>query len=182
MSVAKGNRAMEISRIKVKIGEHEFDAEGPIEVVKEQFSAFKELLSSTSAHAKSSATATCKQNIDNKSVTESLGSKALDNIMHCEGRIVSLTAIPPTIEDSALLIMLGHKDLRDNSSVTGQEIGDGLAQSGKKVARVDRVMQTAIEQSLVLKTGIKRATRYRLTNQGLAKAISLAKELIETVA
>src|SRR5579862_8491240 len=102
--------------------------------------------------------------------------------MHVEGRVVSLTAIPASIEDAALLVMLGHRDLRDNVSVTGQEIGDGLAQSGRAVPRVDRVMETAIEQSLVLKTGVKRSTRYRLTNQGLAKAVGIAKDLIASVA
>jgi hypothetical protein len=77
--------------------------------------------------------------------------------------------------------MLGHKDMRNHLSVTGQEIGDGLAQSGRPVPRVDRVMDKAIEEAHVLKTGIKRGTRYRLTNQGLAKALAIAHELIATL-
>jgi hypothetical protein len=83
--------------------------------------------------------------------------------------------------DCALLVMLGHKDMRNNLSVTGQEIGDGLAQSGKPVLRVDRIMEKPIENAYVLKTGIKRGTRYRLTNQGNMRALAIAKELIASL-
>ncbi len=101
--------------------------------------------------------------------------------MHLSGRVVSLTAIPKSATDAALLIMLGQKDLRDNVSVTGQEIGDGLAQSGREVPRVDRVMDQALKEQHVLKTGVKRGTRYRLTNVGLSRALTIAKELIESL-
>lgn len=33
---------MEITKLKMKIGEHEFEAEGPTEVVQTQFAAFRE--------------------------------------------------------------------------------------------------------------------------------------------
>ncbi len=32
-------------KLKIKVGEFEFDAEGPVEVVQAQFAAFKELIS-----------------------------------------------------------------------------------------------------------------------------------------
>jgi len=89
--------------------------------------------------------------------------------------------LPKSAADAALLIMLGQKDLRNNVSVTGQEIGDGLDQSGLPVPRVDRVMDKALEEAFVLKTGIKRGTRYRLTNQGLSKALNIAKDLIASL-
>jgi hypothetical protein len=77
--------------------------------------------------------------------------------------------------------MLGHKVLRDNEAVTGQEIGDGLAQSGRPVPRVDRVMDTALTEAMALKSGIRRSTRYRLSNQGMVKASGLAKTLAESL-
>jgi hypothetical protein len=79
------------------------------------------------------------------------------------------------------LILLGQKDLRDNTSATAQEVGDGLAESGRKVTPVDRVMESGIQQGFVLKTGIKRSTRYRLTNQGLNKALEIARDLLATL-
>jgi hypothetical protein len=172
---------METSRIKIKIGEHEFEAEGPADSVKEQFEAFKEIISSYPRISQAGALTVAGQVAETKENTTISSREDLGKILHADGRIVSLTAIPASSDDAALLIILGHKELRENGSVTGQEIGDGLAQSGRKVLRVDRVMEKALEQALVLKTGIKRATRYRLTNQGLARARELARELISTL-
>jgi hypothetical protein len=173
--------SMETTRIKVKVGDHEFEAEGPVEIVSQQFETFKNMISIESrimAVPGSGKSAIMLQAMDN------IGSSAhvpIEKVMHVSGRVISLTALPPSIEDAALLIMLGHKDLRNNLTVTGQEIGDGLAQSGRPVPRVDRVMEKAINEAFVLKSGIKRATRYRLTNQGLSKALNVTKELIESL-
>lgn len=172
---------MDISRIKIKIGEHEFEAEGPAEIVKEQFEAFKDIIRSLPSINTSARKADEQQASLNQSDTQQFPHIPLEKILHVDGRIVSLTALPSTPNDAALLIMLGHKDLRNNLSVTGQEIGDGLAQSGRPVARVDRIMEDAIGEALVLKTGIKRASRYRLTNQGLTKALGLARDLLATL-
>ena len=101
--------------------------------------------------------------------------------MNVDGRIVSLTALPATAEDASLLIMLGHTELKQNAAVTAQEIGDGLKQSGRPVPRVDRVMESALQHAYVLKTGVKRSTRYRLTNQGLVHARQIASELLQTL-
>lgn len=78
--------------------------------------------------------------------------------------------------------MLGHKEMKNSDSVTAQEIGDGLAQSGRPVPRVDRIMDRPLADALALKSGIKRSTRYRLTNQGKSRALVVARELIATVA
>jgi hypothetical protein len=172
---------METSRIKIKIGEHEFEAEGPAELVKEQFETFKDIISKvpsiTAQEQNQKAVNTIIQQLD----TDGIPLLKFEKIMHVSGRIVSLTALPTTTQDAALLIILGNKELRDNPSVTGQEIGDGLAQSGRPVPRVDRIMEEAIQGAFVIKTGVKRATRYRLTNQGLVKARRLASELLATV-
>lgn len=172
---------METSRIKTRIGANEFEMEGPSEIVTAQFQAFLERIASQpanstphSAHADESA----KQN---QRVTVEPSTMSIDRICHVSGRVVSLTALPTSNEDAALLIMLGHKNLRNNEAVTGQEIGDGLAQSGRPVPRVDRVMESALSDALVLKSGMRRSTRYRLTNQGLVKALGVAKALLENL-
>jgi len=172
---------VETSKIRVKIGENEFEAEGPTEIVQEQFLAFKEIIRLSSDKQKSRSDAELVKDITSHFVADGIPMLMLDKIMDVSGRIVSLTALPATPEDAALLIMLGHRDLRQNPTVTGQEIGDGLAQSGRPVPRVDRIMESAIDEAAVLKTGVKRATRYRLTNQGLVKAQGLARDLIATI-
>jgi hypothetical protein len=172
---------MDTTRIKVKIGNHEFEAEGPTDTVKEQFESFKELISKEPSITDSSRSHISKQVNTAQQDTESSLFGELPRIMEMAGRVVSLTALPASVSDAALLILYGQKEMRENVSSSAQEVGDGLAQSGRPVPRVDRVMDSAIEQALVLKTGIKRSTRYRLTNQGMVRARELARELIASV-
>jgi hypothetical protein len=172
---------METTRIKVKIGEHEFDAEGPVETVQAQFETFRALVSTTPRQNLQAKIGENLQANDTNDTSKSLPHIPIEQIMHLSGRVVSLTALPKSATDAALLIMLGQRDLRANVSVTGQELGDGLAQSGREVPRVDRIMDQALKDSWVLKTGVKRGTRYRLTNLGLSKALGIAKELIESL-
>jgi hypothetical protein len=172
---------METTKIRVKIGDHEFEAEGPTDTVQSQFEVFKELISSIPRASETPKIIEAEYVEPNKDVIVTHSHVDVAKVLHVSGRVVSLTALPKSAEDAALLIMLGHKDLRNNVSVTGQEIGDGLAQSGRPVLRVDRIMEKALEEALVLKTGIKRGTRYRLTNQGLGKALNVAKDLVASL-
>ena len=172
---------MDTTRIKVKIENNELDAEGPVETVQAQFEAFRELVSMIAGKMNPPAPTPQPQVTVSKDDTPEFPHISIEKIMHLSGRVVSLTALPKSATDAALLIMLGQKDLRDNVSVTGQEIGDGLAQSGREVPRVDRIMDQALKDQYVLKSGVKRGTRYRLTNLGLSKALSIAKELIESL-
>ncbi len=169
---------METTRIKIRLGDAEFEAEGPTETVQSQFEAFKEMVASAPRQVQYEQGRAQPQSQASKDSFPSIPHVPLEQIMHVSGRVVSLTALPASVEDSALLVMLGHKDLRNNVAVTGQEIGDGLAQSGRPVPRVDRIMEKAISDALVLKSGVKRSTRYRLTNQGLVKALNIARDLI----
>ena|SRR2546428_9498216 len=172
---------MDTTRIRVKIGDNEFDAEGPTATVQAQFKAFQEIVSTMPRIVAPSQPKREQQAIVQQEDPNSLPHIPIAKILHVSGRVVSLTALPKSATDAALLILLGHKDLRNNVSVTGQEIGDGLDQSGRPVPRVDRVMDKALEEALVLKTGIKRGTRYRLTNQGLSKALNIAQDLIASL-
>lgn len=169
---------MEMTKIRIKIGDHEFEAEGPAEMVQAQFEAFRSLLSAAPQKQEPS------QESPPPPTPETKGNSAhvpLDRIMRSQGRVVSLTAMPSTPEESALLILLGNKELRGNESVTGAELGDGLAQSGRPVGRTDRVMDKLIEANYVLKSGFRRATRYRLSNIGHQAALTVARELIATL-
>lgn len=170
-----------VTRIKLKIGDHEFEAEGPAETVERQFDIFKELISAMPRQLDNKRENGTVKASENKQLTEDSTRVSIEKVLHVSGRVVSLTALPTSTEDAALLIMLGQKDLRNNESVTGQEIGDGLALSGRKVPRVDRIMERALNDSLVLKSGVKRSTRYRMTNQGLTKALNIARDLIASL-
>jgi len=172
---------MDTTRIKMKVGENELDAEGSQDFVQAQVTAFQAMISSIAREPLTKQSEPARNGKENNGVTPSFPHIPIEKIAHLSGRVVSLTAIPTSVTDAALLIMLGQKDLRNNTSVTGQEIGDGLAQSGREVPRVDRIMEQALTDQFVLKSGIKRGTRYRLTNVGLSKALAIAKELIESL-
>src|SRR5579864_6648225 len=133
---------METARIKVKVDGNELESEGPVEIVQAQFEAFRELVSKLAGKSNSTKSATLVQVPAPKDDAGELPHIPIDKILHLSGRIVSLTAIPKSATDAALLIMLGQKDLRNNVTVTGQEIGDGLALSGREVPRVDRIMRS----------------------------------------
>jgi hypothetical protein len=167
-------------RLKIKIGAHEFEAEGPADAVAKQFKDFKELIASlpeTSAPAIPNGIPPASVAVNSLPAPVS----ALDKIFKAEGRVVSLTALPATVADAALLLLLGQREYRKNEASTSSEISDGLSQSGYTPGRIDRIMEDFVGDGWVIKTGVRRGTRYRLTNQGLLKAQKLAGEVLSTV-
>ena len=178
---------METQRLKIKIGNNEFEAEGAKEVVQAQFEAFKEMVLSAPPLIPSQAKsddAMRQQPMDtqipnNGDVTPD---NHLDKIMKVEGRVVSLTVAAANIDDAVLLLMYGQKMHRSNDSVTGSEIMDGLKVFGQRVERVDRVLDKAGNEGNIIVLGVKRGKRYRLTNKGLAKAREIARDRLAIVA
>ncbi|MBZ5505676.1 MAG: hypothetical protein LAO78_09320 [Acidobacteriia bacterium] len=172
---------MENYRLKIKVGDHEFEAEGPSDVVKEQFEAFKEMIANVPPSGiANKPLATAQAQMDN-SVSADTNILALDKITRTEGRYVSLTARPGSIEDALLLTLLGQRTYRGNDTVTGSELMDGLRQSGMNVGRVDWRLEKMATEGLIIKIGSGRASRYRLTNQGMSRAQEIARNLIALV-
>ncbi len=167
---------MDNYKLKIKVGEHEFEAEGPIDVVQAQFVAFKELIASAPTQ-RPEALAADRENL----ATGELPHLPLERILKVEGRMVSLTAKCDTVEEAVLLILLGQKESRNNQEVTGAEVMDGLKQSGYKLPRVDRIMDKLAAEGSLISVGIHRGRRYRLSNSGLTQALGIAREVIATV-
>jgi hypothetical protein len=172
---------MESIKLKMKIGGHEFEAEGPPEIVQAQLSAFREMVASAPPPHTTLDGGTMQYD-EVEARTERNGTPRLDSIMKAEGRIVSLTAGADSTEDAARLILLGQKVFRNNETVTGAEIVDGLKVSGQAVARLDRLMEKIAAEGHAIVIGSHRAKRYRLTNQGFNRAQEIARSLIATVA
>jgi hypothetical protein len=169
---------MDVQRLKIKVGEHEFEAEGPPDAVQAQFAAFRDLIASLpTTQPASAAPVPPSAQAPGKS-----GELTLDKIMRQEGRVVSLTARSASLEDELMLLLLGQKSLRNNDSVTGGELIDGLKLTGRTVSRVDYQLDKLTEAGDVITIGTGRARRYRLTNQGFARAQNLAMNLLITVA
>jgi len=185
---------MDTNRLKLKIGPHEFEAEGPPEVVKAQLEAFTTLVSmlANNQPAPASLPAETKPEIPAPIVEEEAPPPKVPNhegvdaklyrIMKHDDRVVSLTVRASNVDEAVLLLLLGQKVYRDNDSVTGYEVMQGLAITGQRVARVDRVLEKAAKDGHVIVIGEHRGKRYRLTNTGIAKARQLAGDLVAIVA
>jgi hypothetical protein len=177
-----------ISRLKLKVGQHEFEAEGPAQFVQDQFNAWKEMTTTAAAlitpnpqmeplpfepKVPTGAPATDAASIDS----------SLDKIMKVDNRIVSLTARPGTVGDAVLLVLYGQRILRGNDSVTGGEVMDALVTTGGyMLPRVDRLLEKLAADGAVIVIGERRSKRYRLTNAGITMSRELAADLLALVA
>lgn len=174
------------AKLKIKFGDHEFEAEGPSELVQSQFELFRKLVESAPPPVATPPLVGGAPMPPTQEVAPITGKMAgelmLGRIMRHEGRVVSLTARGSGLEDEILLILLGQRNLRSNDSVSGAEIMDGLRLTGRTVNRIDYQIDKMTQAGDVITVGNGRARRYRMTNQGLAKAQELAMDLIQTVA
>lgn len=159
-------------RLKIKIGEHEFEAEGPTEAVQSQFQAFKELVASLPAH-KLETTEPKNQELPAQNAPLNV-----DRIFRADGRIVSLTAPPASETDAVLLVLYGQRHYRNNENATGSEIVDGMEQSGYRTPRIDRILASLADEGAVIITGSHRGKKYRLTNQGHVRAEGIVRETL----
>lgn len=175
-------------RLKIKVGLHEFDAEGDREAVQEQFNAWKELISImpppfVAQPQNEARTFEFQTPMPPPKPDLAFIDTSLDKIMKIDNRVVSMTVRPKSVEDAILLLLYGQKTLRANDSVTGSEILDGLtATGGLSFGRIDRLLEKAGTDGDVIVTGERRAKRYRLTNAGLSKARQLASDMVAIVA
>lgn len=168
------------NRLKIKIGQHEFEAEGPVDIVQAQLAAFTELVSKLPA-APSPKVAEAAPEAKEQQNGANDGQLNLEKIMRSDGRLISLTVRADEVADAALLLLLGQRQFRASDSVTGGEILDGLRESGQAVPRIDYTMQRLAEDGFILSTGARRGRRYRLSNTGVARAQEIARELIALV-
>jgi hypothetical protein len=177
-------------RQKLKIGVHEFEAEGPVAVVQEQVKRFMDLIASLPKEAVNPSPPPRLADLENPpslkpskpSATPDTDS-SLDKIMRSEDRVISLTVRPRSVEDAVLLLLYGQKILRANDAVTGAEVMAGITATGSlAVSRVDRLLEKMARDGDVIVVGEHRSKTYRLTNTGLAKARQLAADSLAIVA
>ena len=183
-----------ITRLKTKIGEHEFEAEGTAEYVREQFQTWQELvkLAATMPAAPASQPAPTIGSISGEANGSARVSGTLDavnvdseltKIMRSDGRYISLTGRAASVHDAVLLLLFGQKVMRNNDGVTGGEILAGLASTGGfGTPRLDRILDKLADDGEVMSFGERRGKKYRLTNTGIAKARAIASELIAALA
>lgn len=177
---------MEPFRLRLKIGDHEFEAQGDQETVERQFAAWREMIASLPSPPPVPVPVGVAVPVGLQApAAQSAPSPAAeavnyDKVFRKDKRdVVSLTVLPQgdrALSDGGLLILMGRKHYLDEDLVGGAWLLDGLRDSGMPIGRVDRVFGDYYP-NLVTTVGTHRATRYRLTNLGMSKAVELAKGL-----
>lgn len=163
------------TRLKIKIGDHEFDAEGPPDSVREQFRAFQELVKIAAVSSENASEALAKQDV--------IDDSGLPKIMRFDKHTVSLTAKLTSVHDAVLVMLYGQKTMCNNEAVSGSQLLAGLgASAGFAFGRLDRILDKLADDGDVIAFGERRGKRYRLTNTGIAKARALTAEMIAAIA
>jgi hypothetical protein len=171
---------MDSCRLRVRIGDVEFEAEGSREAVEAQFQAVR-------PYFPAAATVSDVSSQDLAQITpqptRQAPNSALEDefrgILKISGRVVSVNAAPLDAGDAALLVLYGQRLARNNDAVTGNEFVRGLTSTGGVViGRSDRLFESLARRGDIVITGRHRAKRYQLTNAGLIKARARAAALL----
>lgn len=179
-------------KIRVKVGTHEFEAEGSREFLEQQVSIFKELVDNSPKTAdgpkdSKPQTATDGTPTSPEGNGNSVEQSKYEKLFSTENGRVSLHFLPDGEQregSSVLLLLLGHRVLLAEDSVLSGRLLQGLEQSGLTLDRIDRFLEAYIggPSGLIIRSGVKKGTKYRLTNLGLARAKTIAEGMLGMVA
>lgn len=195
-------------KVRVKLGDLEFEAHGAEESVKAEFNAFLELVRSGTLGGqiavavkkvpenKEPAGELLKPEVSNPDASAGGDNKRSSDLglpagseklfRHDEKHgVVSLKFMPHTgksqVADAVILVLCGFHFLRGEDEVIVGKIKSALEQSGARLTRVDRHTDRSVSKGYLIKTGIKSGGKYRLTNMGLEIAKKLLEEMVEKV-
>jgi hypothetical protein len=183
-------------RIKVRMGNAEFEADGPTELVQQQYEMFMEAVAKASASPLAAASSgvtpagnsisPAAQNVNGVqgatipgnsiAVTDDL----MTRVFRRDSDSVSLLALPHTEEpeaDALMALLLGYQRLLNRPNVTAVTLMQAARQSGINIPRLDTVLGSRTD--LVLAAGARRGRRYSLNNRGVAYAEALVRRMVE---
>ncbi|MFZ0821023.1 MAG: hypothetical protein WAM91_13205 [Candidatus Acidiferrales bacterium] len=161
---------MENTKLHVKIGNSEFNGEGPQDWVKE---AYERFLDSLSTAPKESLTAQYSAASAGIPLDAALQKTLLERAFIVKDEFVSLRHLP-NVEtanrnaDAAILLLFGFKRLLQVEDVPVTKLNEGLRQSGISIERLDKII--SVHSQLYRKGGQRSAGRYSLTNAGETQA------------
>jgi hypothetical protein len=172
---------MESYKLHLKIGLHEFSAEGPTEQVKQDFELWKTMIDGLPTGSKGSAQSLPGGDKD-ISTAEPPDKQQLERVYLLDERhdLLSLRILPRSDDrngEALLLLMLGFRLAKGLDEVMVTQLKPALRQSGCLVERVDQVAGKYVRQGLLNKGGMGKGGRYSLTNLGLERATTLLGEI-----
>lgn len=166
----------ETHKLHVKIGQHEFEAEGQEQVVNEQYEKFLAAVSTSPIQPPSIHTENKVQKVETR---DGIAPELLERAFSVDNEgIVSLRVRPNTATrnaDALVLILYGFRVLRQSSEVPVLAVMEAARQSGIQIERADRAI--APHNELVIRGGTRRGGRYGLNNAGVVHAENLLREM-----
>ena len=185
---------MDKLKLRVKASDYELEAEGSRDFLNEQYEAFKQLLEDV---AQKPVVSKSREKIDIPSSRESetpplpgdktdvpgrSQAKSFQKLLVWNDRTQRVTSTvlpdgPTRIADTVLLLLLGYRELRGLSQVSALLLNQGLRSAGLDDYRLDRELAPYLKAKLVLRSGVGKGTRYRLTTRGVKRAQELVQSL-----
>jgi hypothetical protein len=166
---------MENYKLRVRIGDAEFEAEGPEATVKEQFAEFQKLVAQPVVPRSPSSENNGGARVETDGPTPVPAAyEALYDVEE-RGRTkhIKLRFLPTgDRRDVAalLLVLLGYKVVAGLDRVRVTTILDALRRSGLPLRRIDRVAEGPQRDGLLLKGGTGKGGTYALTVTGQRRA------------
>jgi hypothetical protein len=155
-------------RIKIKLGDAEFEAEGSEDRVQSQYEQFLAALDRTSTKAPAKVS-TAETKTETRSVDDTVVARVFE--LRSDGVVALRFRLPEETEpaDQILLLLYGYRRLKQEESVLATQLLRAAAVSGLGIDRIDRAADAHIPR-FILRGGQKKGTNYMLTNQGMGRA------------
>lgn len=168
-------------KIKIKIGDAEFEAEGPSELVRAQFSEFMAAINRAPAIAPLATPVVPPTGAvgDTPPPSDGISTALMSRVFRTDNGI-SLYVIPKgdnSKSDGLLLLLYGFAKLVNEHTVTGTSLMQAAKRSGLNIDRVDRFMVN--NEQFTNSSGLKKGKRYSLNNRGIQQAEKIIKESVE---
>ena len=162
-------------RLRVKIQENEFEAEGSETTVSALFAEFKNLVEkSRDAHSLPAPDQPPQQH------------PRLPLLFNDHASYISLRILPGSqkgplaqIAQSTLLLLFGHKELKNELKVSVLTLTKGLKYSGfTTLKRLSNAYQALENQGLAIKSGKGKGTAYAASDKGIQTAQEHIEEIL----
>ena len=175
----------QVIKLRVRAGEWEFEANGEVQKVIQQFDKFLDLINrgvGTIAEKASIQENLRKDRVLPSSISQKTPLPLFERIFETAPHSsILISRTPPSGKEAeanlALLLLLGYLELRGVSEVTVLALKQAIKHSMHPVLRLDRVLGGYIKDRFVIKIGRGKGGRYRLTPLGIKKATTIAEEL-----
>jgi hypothetical protein len=170
-------------RIKIKLGDAEFEAEGSEQSVQAQYLQFLEALKSVAPSKPPPALAAAPRGrIEGQQPADKVHiDEIAANIFELrQDGVVALKVLPKGNDregDALLLILLGYRRLKNEEAVLATHLLKAAQISGIDVYRPANAL--VVHDNFIIRGGQRKGSTYRLNNQGVRKAEEIATRIFE---